>query len=125
MDGTELAISESQERMAVVVAETNAPAFMAAAERENLEAAVVARVEEDGYLTMVWRGETIVRLSRAFLDTNGVTQSAKATITAPRPSRRLPEGHSRRPSWAVPSGGLPAKHGPTGGLRPTRPGGAV
>ena len=83
LDGTELAISESQERIAVVVAETNAPAFMAAAERENLEAAVVARVEEDGYLTMVWRGETIVRLSRAFLDTNGVTQSAKATITAP------------------------------------------
>ncbi len=80
LDGTELAISESQERMAVVVAPENAQAVLALADEENLEAVRVAEVTDDGYMTMNWRGNQVVRLSRAFLNTNGVRQSAKASV---------------------------------------------
>ena len=83
LDGTELAISESQERMAVVLAPTDVEAFIAAAEEENLEAVVVAEVTAEPRLCMSWRGDRVVDLSRAFLDTNGVTQTAEAVITAP------------------------------------------
>ena len=84
LDGTELAISESQERMAVVLAPQDVPAFQALAAQENLEAAPVAAVTPAPRLKMAWQGDTIVDLSRAFLDTNGVTQRATAEITAPQ-----------------------------------------
>ena len=84
LDGTELAISESQERMAVVLDKNDVDKFIAYAATENLEATAVAVVTESPRLTMNWRGDTIVDLSRAFLNTNGVTQEAKAYITAPK-----------------------------------------
>ncbi len=83
LDGTELAISESQERMAVVLDPKDVEKFIAEAGRENLEATAVAVVTETPRLTMNWRGKTIVDLSRSFLNTNGVTQVASAYITAP------------------------------------------
>lgn len=83
LNGTEIAISESQERMAVVLAAGDVDAFIAAAALENLESAVVARVTDTGRLRMRWRGATIVDLSRDFLDTNGVKQTASAYIAAP------------------------------------------
>lgn len=85
LDGTELAISESQERMAVVVHPENVEAFIAAADEENLEATPVAVVTEEKRLRMKWRGETIVDMSREFLNTNGVTQTAFAKILSPNP----------------------------------------
>ncbi|MCH5300610.1 MAG: phosphoribosylformylglycinamidine synthase [Ruminococcus sp.] len=84
LDGTELAISESQERMAVVLDKNDVDKFIAEAEKENLEATAVAVVTESPRLTMKWRGDTIVDLSREFLNTNGVTQVANAYITAPK-----------------------------------------
>ena len=83
LDGTELAISESQERMAVVLEAKDVDKFIAEAAKENLEATAVAVVTETPRLTMNWRGKTIVDLSRKFLNTNGVTQVAEAFITAP------------------------------------------
>ncbi|MBQ5821752.1 MAG: phosphoribosylformylglycinamidine synthase, partial [Selenomonadaceae bacterium] len=71
LDGTELAISESQERMAVVITRDNVEKFVAAADEENLEATVVAVVTDNRRLVMNWREKTIVNLSRDFLDTNG------------------------------------------------------
>lgn len=86
LDGTELAISESQERMAVVLNPKDVPAFLQAAHQENLEAQQVAEVTENPRLKMNWRGDLIVDLSREFLNTNGVTQRAKAKITAADPA---------------------------------------
>ncbi len=83
LDGTELAISESQERMAVVVDPKDVDKFLAEADKENLDASVVAVVTDDNRLVMEWRGDTVVNLSRKFLDTNGVTQKSEAYITAP------------------------------------------
>jgi len=83
LDGTELAISESQERMACVIESNMVERFKQMAYEENLEATQVATVTEEERLVMHWRGKTIVDLSRAFLDTNGVTQHAKAVIAAP------------------------------------------
>ena len=80
LDGTELAISESQERMAVVVAKEDADRFCELAKSENLEATVVARVTERPYLTMEWNGNQIVNLSREFLNSNG---AEKRTEIAP------------------------------------------
>ncbi len=74
LDGTELAISESQERMAVVVAAEDADAFIAAANAENLEAYRVALVTESPRMVMTWKGKEIASLSRAFLDTNGAVK---------------------------------------------------
>lgn len=94
LDGTELAISESQERMAVVIAAKDLKAFMDAADEENLEATVIAEVSKDPRLVMYWRGEKIVDLSRAFLDTNGISQKADVeveAITAPSPFNEIPE----------------------------------
>ena len=87
LDGTELAISESQERMAVVLDAKDVDRFIAEADQENLEATAVAVVTENPRLTMKWRGKTIVDLSREFLNTNGVTQTANAYITAPDPEK--------------------------------------
>ena len=82
LDGTELAISESQERMAVVVAPEDEEKFIAAAQNENLEAYRVAVVTESPRMVMRWRGETIADLSRAFLDTNGATKHASVAVQA-------------------------------------------
>ena len=84
LDGTELAISESQERMAVVLEPKDVESFIKEADKENLEAVKVAVVTEIPRLTMTWRGDVIVDLSREFLNTNGVTQVASAYITAPK-----------------------------------------
>lgn len=91
LDGTELAISESQERMAVCLDPTDAEFFIAAADRENLECVKVADVTDSGRLVMTWRGKTIVDLSRAFLDTNGVPQTAAVHVTAPAPLPAAPD----------------------------------
>jgi phosphoribosylformylglycinamidine synthase len=80
LDGTELAISESQERMACVIAASDAERFAQLAYEENLESTCIARVTETPRLVMNWRDKTIVDLSRAFLDTNGVTQHARAVV---------------------------------------------
>ena len=83
LDGTELSISESQERMAVVVDKKDVDKMLAFAAEENLEAVEVAVVTEDPRLVMIWRDNVIVNISRAFLDTNGAHQEAKATVTMP------------------------------------------
>ncbi|MCL4440053.1 MAG: phosphoribosylformylglycinamidine synthase subunit PurQ, partial [Firmicutes bacterium] len=83
LDGTELAISESQERMAVVVSVENAERFISFAREENLEAIVVARVTSTRRLKMLWRGKTIVDISRDFLNTNGVKQTTRVFVAAP------------------------------------------
>ena len=83
LDGTELAISESQERMAVVLDPSDAERFAALSAQENLEATKVAVVTEQPRLVMEWRGKVIVDMSREFLNTNGVTGKARARITAP------------------------------------------
>lgn len=83
LDGTELAISESQERMAVVVAPENVDKFMNYAAEENLEATIVAVATDTKRLVMHWRDQNVVNITRAFLDTNGVTQRRKARVTAP------------------------------------------
>ena len=80
LDGTELAISESQERMAVVVDKADAEKFIALSNEENLEATIVAKVTDNNRLEMTWRGDKIVDLSRDFLNTNGVVQHANAEI---------------------------------------------
>lgn len=84
LDGTELAISESQERMAVVVALEDVDAFLQAAKAENLEATPIATVTKEPRLVMRWRGKEIVGLQRAFLDTNGVQGHTEATIADPQ-----------------------------------------
>jgi phosphoribosylformylglycinamidine synthase len=83
LDGTELAISESQERMAIVVDPSDVDKMLAYAEEENLEAVVVAYVTESKRLVMQWRGKEIVNISRVFLDTNGAHQEASAYVTLP------------------------------------------
>ncbi len=83
LDGTELAISESQERMAVVVDPANADEFLAYAAEENLEAVRVAVVTEEPRLVLVWRGKEIVNLSRAFLNTNGAHQETSVRVDIP------------------------------------------
>ena len=84
LDGTELAISESQERMAVVVAPADVERFCALAESENLEATVVATVTADPRLVMTWRGKTIVDVSREFLSSNGAEKHISITPENPQ-----------------------------------------
>ena len=81
LDGTEIAISESQERMAVVVAAEDADKFIAYAQEENLEAYRVAVVTEEERMVMKWKGNVIADLSRAFLDTNGAVKHMDVTVT--------------------------------------------
>lgn len=83
LDGTEIAISESQERMAVVVDPKDVSQFMAYAKEENLEATEVAVVTESPRLVLVWRGKEIVNISRAFLDTNGAHQETDVEVEIP------------------------------------------
>ena len=84
LDGTELAISESQERMAVVIEKENLDAFLALAEQENLEATLLATVTESPRMVMHWKGQVVADLSRAFLNTNGAEKHAEAHVEKPR-----------------------------------------
>ncbi len=98
LDGTELAISESQERMAVVVASENAQEFIALANKENLEATVVARVTEEPRLVMHWNGKVICDINRGFLNSNGAEKHMNVRVPAhtvaahPVPSGSLEAG---------------------------------
>lgn len=83
LNGTELAISESQERMACVIASEDVETFAKFCDEENLECTVVADVTDTNRLIMTWRGDTIVDISRDFLNTNGASQQQEAIITAP------------------------------------------
>lgn len=83
LDGTEIAISESQERMAVVVDPKDVEQFLTYAAEENLEATQVAVVTESPRLVLVWRGKEIVNISRAFLDTNGAHQETDVEVEIP------------------------------------------
>ncbi len=88
LDGTELAISESQERMAVVVAKENVDKFISLAEEENIEATIIATVTEEPRVRMFWRGKAIVDVSREFLNTNGDVKST--TVKAVKPDYNNP-----------------------------------
>jgi len=105
LDGTEIAISESQERMAIVVDSKDVAAMLKFADEENLEAVVVAEVTKEPRLVMEWRGKEIVNISRAFIDTNGARSEAKARVKAPAPDRfyenhdRKFEGKSLKEAW--------------------------
>jgi len=94
LDGTELAISESQERMAVVISAEDLEKFVRYAQAENLEATLVATVTASPRLKMFWRGQAIVDVSREFLDTNGVQQKTKVLVNLPNANhnyfQRLP-----------------------------------
>ena len=93
LDGTELAISESQERMAVVVDPGDAARFCELADAENLEATVIATVKADPRLTMTWNGRIIVDIARAFLDTNGAEKHIDVKPAAPKPwGKAIPAG---------------------------------
>lgn len=92
LDGTELAISESQERMACVVAASDVKYFMALAEAENLQCVSVAEVTERPYLTMKWNGKTIVDISREFLDSNGADKHITIAPEAPKEWKKTVEG---------------------------------
>ena len=98
LDGTELAISESQERMAVVVRAKDVDAFIAAAAKENIEAVVVATVTDKNRLCMTWNGVKIVDVSRDFLNTNGCSKHVDAEVGAlPTPSISCaPAGNSEK-----------------------------
>ena len=99
LDGTELAISESQERMAVVVAPGDVDTFLDYAKEENLEAVSVAVVTKEPRLVLTWRGKEIVNISRAFLDTNGAHQETGVYVDIPA------EGSSYFDKYAVPEAG--------------------
>ncbi len=92
LDGTELAISESQERMAVVVAKDDVDKFLALAESENLEASVVAEVKKNPRLIIKWNGKNIVDISREFLDTNGAEKHTEVKNTAALDWKKNTEG---------------------------------
>lgn len=98
LDGTELAISESQERMAVVVAPEDVEQFLQYAKEENLEAVKAAVVTEEPRLVLEWRGKEIVNISRAFLDTNGAHQETSVAVDIPDPEENY---LNRIPSEAV------------------------
>ena len=91
LDGTELAISESQERMAVVLAPEDVEKFIALAHGENLEATIVARVTEEKRLVMHWNGVKIVDIARSFIDSNGAQKHVKAQVPAMEPYTRILE----------------------------------
>ena len=105
LDGTEIAISESQERMAVVVAPQDVEQFLAYAKEENLEAIEVAVVTEEPRLVLNWRGKPIVDLKRAFLDTNGAHQETRVKVDIPS------EEENYFDKWAVPAVGEKLEEG--------------
>lgn len=89
LDGTELAISESQERMAVVVTEEDRDRFIQLAGEENLEAVAVAEVTDTGRFRMFWRGSCILNLARTFLDSNGAKQKSQVTVKTKTPGQLM------------------------------------
>ena len=103
LDGTELAISESQERMAVVVDPSDVDKMLEFAAQENLEAVVVAEVTESPRLVLKWRGNVIVDISRAFLDTNGAHQETDVEVTMPDETKNFfaqkKDVHDVRQAW--------------------------
>ena len=102
LDGTELAISESQERMAVVIDPKDVKAFLEYANEENLEAVEVAVVTEEKRLILEWRGKEIVNISRAFLDTNGAHQETDVVVNIPEEKDNLfkaPEVKDVKAEW--------------------------
>ena len=103
LDGTALAISESQERMAVVVAKADVDRMLGFAAEENLEAVVVAEVTESPRLVLKWRGKTIVDISRAFLDTNGAHQETDVEVTMPDQDKNYfnekKDAHDLKRAW--------------------------
>jgi phosphoribosylformylglycinamidine synthase len=94
LDGTEIAISESQERLAAVVAEGDLPALFRHTAAENVEASVVARITGRRRLVMSWRGRKIVDFARAFLDTNGAERRASVYVPPPDLPQVLPAGQA-------------------------------
>ena len=103
LDGTELAISESQERMAVVVDKKDVKQMLEYATEENLEAIVVAEVTKEPRLVLSWRGKEIVNLSRAFLNTNGAHQETNVTVDMPEKKdnyfEQIPEVTDVKETW--------------------------
>nr|MBS9779381.1 phosphoribosylformylglycinamidine synthase [Moraxellaceae bacterium] len=102
LSGTELAISESQERMAVIVSAEDSQAFLDYAKEENLLATVVGQVTEKPYLILKWHDKEIVNIKREFLDTNGVAQSIDISVTdsdSPQPFNRKPQGKTLSEQW--------------------------
>ena len=93
LDGTELAISESQERMAVVIAKENVEKFIQLAQTENIESTIVAEVMEEPRVKMFWRGKCIVDVSREFLDTNGDVKKAQVSVQKPEPEKSPFKNH--------------------------------
>ena len=106
LDGTELAISESQERMAVVVSAENADRFIAAAEKENLSATPMAVVTDKNRLVMHWNGRTIVDLSRDFLNSNGAAKHISVEVAAPALRQPEKETGSASERWMQRVGSL-------------------
>ncbi len=94
LDGTELAISESQERMACVITKENEVAFKEAVAKENLEASTVAEIKEEKRVLISWRGKTIVNISREFLDSNGATKSSNVIIAEPSSNKYFDKSES-------------------------------
>ena len=92
LDGTELAISESQERMAVVVAPADVEEFLKLADSENLQAVPVATVTEEPRLVMNWNGKAIVNISREFLNSNGAEKHITAVVSKPEPYEKMVDG---------------------------------
>ncbi len=92
LDGTELAISESQERMAVVIAPSDRERFLELADSENLEATVIAEVTAEPRLVMSWNGDTIVNISREFLNTNGASRRTDVRVKAPKTASETADG---------------------------------
>ncbi|MBQ7636985.1 MAG: phosphoribosylformylglycinamidine synthase, partial [Lachnospiraceae bacterium] len=99
LDGTELAISESQERMAIVVDKKDADKMLEFAASENLEAVIVARVTEEKRLVLKWRGKDIVNISRDFLNTNGAHQEAEAFVEMPAEKIEEKEETDLKKKW--------------------------
>jgi len=101
LDGTELAISESQERMAVVVAPADADKMLRYADEENLEAVVVAAVTAEPRMIISWRGREVVNLSRRFIDTNGAHQETAVRVSMPaeKAAEKASEGLSVKERW--------------------------
>ncbi len=104
LDGTELAISESQERMAVVLNEEDVDAFIQLAEEENLEATITAVVTQDKRLIMKWQGEEVVNVSREFLNTNGAKARTTVEVLPPQEDKTyfdsaLNTSHSLKEQW--------------------------
>jgi len=96
LDGTELAISESQERMAVLIAPEDEEKFIKAAHEENLEAVAVAKVTDHNRLTMVWKGKAIVDICREFLDTNGIRQRINVKVGMPEDKCNFYKNYERK-----------------------------